>query len=435
MRRGVAWLHAELPRLVELGVVTPETADALRRHYGPPDADGTRMHWGQMLLVCFGAVLVGGGVILILAHNWDSLGRPARAALALGMLIGAQALTIFAVARRSGSTAWAEATSGLLVAAVGAAIALVGQTYHVGGSFEGLMRSWLWLVVPIPYLTGSCLASIVFWGLLVVRAGSLHWQNAPADPWLLVFTALPFVALRVRRRPASWATALVSAAAAAAIFIVGSLIALGAGWGGLWAAFQVAFLGALIAAASWPGRAGAHEAWRNRIVAPAWIALIVVATILGFDDAWNRSSVSASQWRNANVVVTAGIAIACALFSSLATVALIRLHRFALAACAAAPALVIVTHALAIGGVEDAGPIAFNLWLLAAGSLTLVEGIDRLSLGTANRGLLALAALVLSRFFDTDLSFLVRGLGFVTLGIACFTLNIWLMRRLRTGAA
>jgi hypothetical protein len=45
--------------------------------------------------------------------------------------------------------------------------------------------------------------------------------------------------------------------------------------------------------------------------------------------------------------------------------------------------------------------------------------------------LLALSALAIARFFDTDLSFLARGLGFVALGIACFTLNIMLMRRMR----
>ena len=138
MRQRVAWLYAELPNLVERGVLTPEAADALRRHYGPADAPGGG-GWGQILLAAFGALLVGGGIILILAHNWEDLGRPARAAVALGLLLAAQALTLYAAAARPASVAWRESTSGLLVAAVGASIALVGQTYHVGGSFEGLM--------------------------------------------------------------------------------------------------------------------------------------------------------------------------------------------------------------------------------------------------------------------------------------------------------
>src|SRR5262249_26964928 len=156
MHSGVAWLLAELPRLVEDGVLTPEAAEALRRHYQSTDAQAARTHWGQVLLAGVGAVLVGGGVILILAHNWDNLGRAARAAMAIAILVAAQALTIFAVHRRRQSMAWVEATSGLLVAAVGGAIALVGQTYHVGGSFEDLMQSWLWLRFLLPLLDRSC---------------------------------------------------------------------------------------------------------------------------------------------------------------------------------------------------------------------------------------------------------------------------------------
>jgi hypothetical protein len=97
--------------------------------------------------------------------------------------------------------------------------------------------------------------------------------------------------------------------------------------------------------------------------------------------------------------------------------------------------LVVVLHALALGGLYGAGWIAFNLWLLAVGALTLVDGLRELDLGTTNRGLFALSALLLARFFDTDLSFLLRGIGFVTLGACCFGLNVWLMRRLRRRTA
>ena len=432
MRREVSWLHAELPRLVELGVLSPESAESLRRHYARPDADSTRTHWGQVLLVCFGAVLVGGGLILILAHNWDDIGRPARAAIALGLLIAAQIVTLFAVARRGNEPSWIEASSGFLVAAVGAAIAVVGQTYHVGGSFEGLMRAWLWLVLPVPYLTGSRLASFQFWGLLVVYAGSLRWREAPLDPWLLALAALPFAVYQVRRRPASWATALLTLSAAGAIFVVGSLIAVESGWRGLWSVFQVSFLGAAIAAASWPAPVHDDEAWRGRLLGLAWIVLIVIATILSFDDSWGRARPISNELRNGNVLLTALVTLACAAFSSLAAVRQVQARRFAVAAATTAPLLAVMVHGLGLAGVESVGWVAFNLWLLAAGTLTLLDGIRDLRLGTANRGLLALSALAISRFFDTDLSFLARGLGFVTLGIACFTLNIVLMRRMRT---
>lgn len=431
MHRGVAWLYTELPGLVERGILTPDAADALRRHYGPPEPVGARPGWGQVLLASFGALLVGGGIILILAHNWDGLGRPARAAIALGLLLSAQAATIYAVSRRGQSAAWREATSGLLVTAVGAAIALVGQTYHLGGSFEGLLLAWLWLVVPIPYLTGSALAAIGFWALLIVRATNLAWHDAPFDVWPLAIAAFPFVLMLLRRKPQSWSTALVMIAATASVFVLGSVITASAGWHGLWAVFQVSFLAAVVAAASWPPGRESVEVWRRRVLVPAWLALIVIATILTFDDAWRPVTIGEGALRNPSVAISAAVAAACAVFASVVTIRLASAGQVSAAVLAGGALLVVAAHGLSMLGVGESGWIAFNLWLLAVGILTLIDGVRQRELGTANRGLLALAALIAARFFDTELSFLARGLVFVAFGLACFLLNVWLMRRLR----
>ena len=430
-RRRVTWLYAELPRLVEKGVLSLQAAEALRSHYGPTESDSLRSRWRELLLAGLGALLVGGGLILILAHNWDVLGRGARAAIAIGTLVVAQGLALYAVARRDRSRPWIEGTSAFLVAAVGASIALVGQTYHVGGSFEGLMRTWLWLIVFVPYLTGSRLAAGGFWALLVLLATSLGWRHASPDLWVLALAGVPFVFLRVRREPESWDTALVAMAAAASIFIVGSLAVLDAGWGGLWAVFQVSFLAALVGIACWPPRAYDVEPWRRRLFTVAWVALVILGTILSFDDAWGKVAISSQQLRNANVIVGALVAVASAAVASVAASRLARAGLMGAASMAAAALLIVLLHAFALSGLAGGGWIAFNLWLLAVGALTLVEGLRGLDLTTANRGLLALSALLLARFFDTDLSFLVRGIGFVTLGAICLGLNLWLMRRVQ----
>jgi uncharacterized membrane protein len=433
-RRRVAWLYGELPRLVEKGVLSPQAAEDLRRHYGSSDSDNLRSRLGGIVLAGLGALLVGGGIILILAHNWDELGRPARAAIALGTLVAAQGLAIFARVRRESSPAWIEGTAAFLVAAVGGSIALVGQTYHVGGSFEGLMRAWLWLVVLVPYLTGSSLAAGGFWALLVVYAVGAGWRGASPDLWLQALIGLPFVILRVRREPESWATALVAIAAAASIFIVGSIAVLNGGWNGLWAVFQVSFLAALAGIAWWPPQAYDVEPWRPRVFGPAWIALVGLGTILSFDDVWRPVTIASEQLRNWNVVIAALVATLCAAVAAIAAIRLWRARRIAAAIVTSAAFLVVLLHALALSGLHGGGWIAFNLWLLAVGALTLVDGLRELDLGTTNRGLLALSALLLARFFDTDLSFLLRGIGFVTLGAICFALNVWLMRRVRRTA-
>ena len=433
MRDAIGWLYGELPRLVAAGVLTPESAEALRRHYGPVDAPALRGRWGQILLACFGALLVGGGLILILAHNWDVLGRPARAAVAMAILLGAQALTLFAVARRSDSPAWTESTSGFLVAAVGAAIALVGQTYHLGGSFEEFMRAWLWLIVLIPYFTGSTLAAMGFWALLVMRATGLVWRDMPADPWLLVFAGAPFVLARLRRHPRSWATTLLAVAASGSVLVFGTLASVETGWNGLWAVFQITFLSAIAAGASWPPDEDPAGTWRGRLLVPAFVTMVIIGTIFTFGVQWRTPANLAAHFRNPNVL---GILLASAVCTAFATVLAARLAaagRIAAAVCSAAAPLVVVTHLLVFAELDIVGWGLFNLWMLALGVLTLVEGVRGLKLGAANRGLFALSVLVITRFFDTDLSFLARGLAFVMLGIACLVLNFWLMRRVRQG--
>src|SRR5205085_4111441 len=55
----------------------------------------------------------------------------------------------------------------------------------------------------------------------------------------------------------------------------------------------------------------------------------------------------------------------------------------------------------------------YALWL---GIDVLVRGIRSNSLARANFGLILIAALAISRFFDSELSFVTRGLGFIVVG-------------------
>ena len=76
----VKLLLRELPKLEVAGVVDAATAERLRTHYGTTSETGRRLM--VAIFAVFGAVLIGGGVILLLAHNWESFGRGTRAAVA-----------------------------------------------------------------------------------------------------------------------------------------------------------------------------------------------------------------------------------------------------------------------------------------------------------------------------------------------------------------
>jgi hypothetical protein len=273
-----------------------------------------------------------------------------------------------------------------------------------------------------------------FWALLAVRVFDLPWRGGSPDVWPLAFAAFGFVVARLRQKPDSWATALVAISSMVSVFVLGVVTASVESWSGLWAAFAASFLAALVGAASWPPGADTRQMWRRRVLVPAWLGLMLIGTILTFDDQWRLVVVSDRELRNPNVLITLIVAALCAAFASICAIRLARAGRIAAAVACGAALLAVVLHLLAMFGLQQSGWVVFNVWLLALGVLTLSEGLRTLSLGTANRGLAALAALVIARFFDTDLSFLARGLVFVSFGIACFVLNFWLMRRVRRAA-
>src|SRR5207253_10167612 len=51
------------------------------------------------------------------------------------------------------------------------------------------------------------------------------------------------------------------------------------------------------------------------------------------------------------------------------------------------------------------------------------------SIARANFGLLLIAALAICRFFDSDLSFVARGVGFIIVGVGFLVANLLLFKR------
>ena len=75
------------------------------------------------------------------------------------------------------------------------------------------------------------------------------------------------------------------------------------------------------------------------------------------------------------------------------------------------------------------GMLTLNLFLLVLGVVMIVYGARESSLGQANLGMGLLSAVILLRFFDTDLSFVERGTAFIVLGLAFLTMNFLLTRK------
>jgi hypothetical protein len=76
--------------------------------------------------------------------------------------------------------------------------------------------------------------------------------------------------------------------------------------------------------------------------------------------------------------------------------------------------------------------VLVNLIVFGIGIWTIRYGAKQNHLGILNFGLLIIAALVICRFFDENISFVLRGILFVGVGIGFFATNQMMLKRRKT---
>lgn len=434
-RSGTRWLLAELPALVANGVLTPEAAEALRQHYSAFPSDPPR-RLGFILSAILGSLLVGAGIILLVAHNWDFLGRPIRCAIAFTPLVLSVVLGIFVLLRRNESTAWREASAILNVAAVGTAIALVSQTYQIQGDFARFILVWMLLALPIVYLFRTAVGlSAYFIGATIWVWSSKNGDFLGARPndlwvWPILFLGVPLFVLFLRQnRNGPAALLALIALAIAAAFSLGQTDEIGAQsfWRCSFAAFWavVYLVGAVLF----------HD-WRatrpHPFVAIGWIGILSLTIVLSFQDAWRSRA-----WQTAVDFIpqhypdalAAGIQIAWVLAALFFAAYAVWKRRDENLAPAVLTPLTVIAWVLAKRSGEVVPSLLLNLFALGLGVFTLLRGVRAGRIFEANLGMLVIAILATARFFDNDLEFVVRGIAFIAIGLGFLITNLVVFKR------
>ncbi|MCY7361362.1 MAG: DUF2157 domain-containing protein, partial [Ignavibacteria bacterium] len=73
--------------------------------------------------------------------------------------------------------------------------------------------------------------------------------------------------------------------------------------------------------------------------------------------------------------------------------------------------------------------VLINILIFIIGLLTMRNGVKVNRLGILNFGLIIIMTLVICRFFDTDLSFILRGFLFLLVGIGFFVANLIMLKK------
>ncbi len=431
---SVKWLLRELPKLEAGGVVDAATAERLRAHYSDTSETGRQLM--VAIFAVFGAVLIGGGVILLLAHNWESFGRGTRAAIALSPLMATQVLVGWMIIKRFGSSAWREGSAALLALTVAEAIALVDQTYHTGGDLASFLWRWALLLAPLPWLLDSTAVAVIFLAALTCWAGAAKAEDSQILViWPLAAAVVPHLiqVLRSDRRGLraanlQWAIAL--------------FVCVAAGLGlehrvpGLWILIYVGLFALLITLGT-AFRRDEESLWRRPFEVVGVAGSVILWTILSFEEPWKNIGwqhiITAERLNEIAswVDVLLAVGLPTAAMVAIAFIIDRQRDRLVLLWVISVPVVAVVWPVTAATDVDWLGALAFNLLLFVVGVATLAEGVRGQNLAVVNLGMAVVALLIIVRFFDSDLGFIFKGLAFIFVGIGFLIANMLLSRRNR----
>ena len=419
-KKAVAWLYQQLPELVAQGVISAECAARLKEHYGAVrETAGTK----TLLLVfgVLGVLLLGLGIILLIAHNWEQLSRVQRLGLAVGLLIAAQACAGCVLWFKSDSRVWRESAATLLMLTVGAVLALTGQTYHLIDDTDAFMLTWMLLSLPVVYVLDSATAAALYVSGITAWSSNQYGLDRQLV-WVLFALLLPYyrqVLLNYRQANATVILSWVMLGCFYLIFGIACMDYLQQ----LWPLAYSALFAATYLLGVWLNNQQLSR--RLPFAAAGWAGTLGLAFLLTFNDIWRHLAADWHEVQPLYYVLAAVLVLLTGgnwlLYKQKKQINL----GIALLPCSTAIAYVLLRY--------DAGGLAaaalLNGYLLGLSIWMIVIGVRRQQLGSVNLGMLMIVALIVARFFDFEISFVARGIVFVLAGLGFLAANLILWRR------
>lgn len=415
-------LVKDLPELLEKEVISKDVANRIKAYYklkneGKPNRLFT-------VFGVLGATMVGLGIILILAHNWDDFSRTIKTVWAFLPLVIGQLCVGYAILRNKGDT-WKEAAGVFLFFAVGASIALVSQIYNIPGDLSSFLLIWILLCAPLLYLLKSkavAILHIAFATYYVIESG---YSNGSRTPWFyLLFLAglLPFYGQLLKLHSKSNITSIFNWLVPISVTIcLGAFVGRGDDEMGFF--MYVILFGVFYNLGKLPYFRD-QKLRRNGYLIIGSLGTIVTLLIVSFTWYWDEVFKEVSA--NTQSMVITGVLYAMALMLVLFShtkklVKELTLFRYA---------FILFSMLFFIGMINVAIPtVLVNFLVLSLGLMAIKIGVDKMHFGILNYGLLIVTALVICRFFDTNMTFVIRGLLFVLVGLGFFLTNYIMLKK------
>ena len=411
-------LIESLPDLVRQDLISAEQADRIRAQYDRPQQQGDRL---LLLFSILGGTLIGLGLILLVAHNWEDLSRPVRIGFSFHPLAIGQGLVLFTLLRRANDRGWREGSSLFLLFAVGACIALISQIFHIPGGMDSFLFAWSLLIVVLLYVPGSNVSLMIYLAMITWYAGAVRGLGHGSLPVMylpLLIVALPSYVQLARSNGRSimffWASMILALS-----FGIASQL--------FWRDAESAIIPAIAAIAAAytlaPFLHGDPELRTGAFPVLGTIAMIG-ALIAGS---------YAEVWENGDRIGKDVVPFIVSLLIGIISIAFSLPRRKLFERILMPESFLVLVIAFIVSRYSPgAAATLINLWMLGAGIQYVRWGIAENRLWRMNLGLLLIALVIMLRFFDLDIGYAMKGVVFILIGSAFLLMNLRLIRQRRT---
>lgn len=423
------WLIEQIPEWEKSGLLPSEVAGRLRAFAGErekTETDGKgESKVAQIVMGVLGALLVGAGLLALIAHNWDRVPRGVRITGSFAIMALAQGLVAWVIHKGTAAPRWIKEAAGLFVVlAAGGCLALVSQIYNMGGDWPDFLFVWLLLVMPVMWAlrVHSCalfhLVCITVWTASRMDGWVLHpWHDSPWLYPVLLAAALPYWPGLERPRPAlpnavRWAAAVSALVGFCAL--ASYSIRQEKGDGEQWL-FMLTFANVAMLPLS---RAGVDErASRKPQVILGGLGLLVMGFMCSTE--WGARAMVTDLDEAASTTWTW---VLVGLLVAFAVVAMLR-RRWAVVAIGSlslVPLLSLAAHQFNAKP-DLSWPFTIHLFLIGL-VMVLAEFFG--AKGAPRFGALLITVLIIVRMSDSELSLITKSVVFIVTGLAFIGFNI-----------
>jgi len=178
MRKHILWLKQEIQSWTDEGIISSDQAQQLSARYNAITTDNP---WGKVIFSAIGALLIGLGVILFFAYNWEAMHRFTKLALVLVAVIIAHGAGWHLSFRNATHDAIHNKNS------QAQSSARLGESLHLLGSI--LFGAGIWLIAQIYHIDEHYPNGILIWSL---GALAMAWALSSSLQALLAMALIGF---------------------------------------------------------------------------------------------------------------------------------------------------------------------------------------------------------------------------------------------------